>query len=195
MRAIVFLFSTLLILQSCNSDFILTRQMVGKYKVSLATADTREQIERKKEEVKKKTEEAKKKIDKSIEEKKSNIDKDAPFAEGLSSLLDGLGKVAKGAAELGEAVSDLTLNIGEELIDLSAARLQLNEDGTGHFGTKKWGGNIQWKIENGQLYLWGDDEDLSIDMDGMTIEKIDADNFDLIGDNVKIHLQRVEDDK
>lgn len=169
--------------------------MVGEYKVNLETSETKQEIEGKRQKIAQKTEEAKRKIDESIEKKKSEIDKEAPFAEGLSSLLDGLGKVAKSAAELGEAIGTLTLNLGDELLDLTGARLELEKDGTGHFGTKKWGANIQWKVENGQLYIWGEDEDFSIDTDGMTIKKIDGDNFDLIGDNVKIHLERVERDK
>lgn len=195
MRAIVFLFSSILLLQSCNSDFVLNHQMVGEYKVKLESVESKNEISSKRKELEQKTEEAKRKIDESIESEKSNIDEDAPFSEGLSSFLHGLGQVAKGAAELGKAVGTLTLNIGDELLDLSGARLQLSKDGTGQFGTRKWSANIQWKVENGQLYIWGKDKNFSIDTDGMTIKKIDGDNFDLIGDDVKIHLERVENDK
>ena len=169
--------------------------MVGEFKVSLKTDKDKDELERKRKEINQKTEEAKEKLYESIEREKSNIKEDTPFAQGLNSLLDGLGSVASGAAELGGAIGSLALNIGDELLDLSLARLKLNKDGTGHFGTKKWGANIQWKVKNGQLYIWGKGEELSMDTDGMTIEKIDADNFDLMGDNVAIHLQRVEHDK
>ena len=83
MRAIIFFFSILLILPSCNSDFLLSRQMVGEYKVNLETSETKQEIEGKRQKIAQKTEEAKRKIDESIEKKKSEIDKEAPFAEGL----------------------------------------------------------------------------------------------------------------
>ncbi len=169
--------------------------MVGEYKVSLETTDAKQEIESRKKEVNRKTAEAKEKIRESIEKEKSNIDEDAPFAEGVKSFLEGIGKVAEGAVEIGGSIGNLTLNIGDKLLSLSGARLKLNKDGTGHFGTKKWGANIQWKVENGQLYIWGNDEDFSIDTDGLTIKKIDGDNFDLIGDDLNIHLKRVGKDK
>lgn len=195
MRVSVFLFLIPLLFLSCESDVMLKRQIVGNYKVTLESAKIQDQIEHKTAEIKRKTTEAKKKVEESIEIEKSNIDKNAPFAEGLISLLDGIKKVTNEAADLGEALGSLTLNLSKNLIDFSVARLELNNDGTGHFGTEYWGTKLHWKVENGQLYLWGANRDVSNEVEGMIIEKIDADNFDLIGDDVRIHLERVENDK
>lgn len=186
----------LLFLAGCQSDEARKRNFAGTYDVTIHLPEANKDLEKAKKDIEKEISQAKKDIRQDIEQTKDDLKEefgnDNKLGDAVSNFVDGMGKFAEGMTDLGESLGKLGVDIGNGVLEGLQFRATFHEDGDVAFGKKariRIGSDTnRWDVVDGKFYLWEDDTEKQV----FEMKNLGNGNWDLIGENVIFHLEKVE---
>ncbi len=197
MKQCFFFLATTLLFVACQSDEKRESEFVGTYQVTIEAPESKKELEKAKKDMKKEMEEARKELKdemkKARREIESELGEDSDFGKAIGSFVEGMGHLANSMTDLGESLGEMGIDLGTGILQNISFQAEFQKDGDVVFGKKRgiqFGKNdLKWKIDNGKMYLWNEDEPEK-NADPYQIERISENEIDLVGEEVIFHLVR-----
>ncbi len=182
---------------SCQSDESIKSSFVGKYQVTLHLPEAKKDLEKAKKDIEKDISEAKKDIKEDIAQAKEDIEtemgEDNHAGKAIGNFVQGMGELAQGMAQLGENLGKMGIDLGRGIVEGLRFKAEFKPDGHVSFGKKSkiqvgsGEGNF-WEIKDGKFYLWEDGDEKN----AFEMKDLGGGNWDLVGDEVIFHLEKIE---
>lgn len=167
----------------CQTDAALKKQLPGKYRMTLATVESMNDLQ----EMEKKLERWEKEaLRKSI----SNDDDGSSEEFGDSER-----RLAKAWIKLRKTLGDSGLKLTEALLQKLALTMDIRPNGSAFIGAGPLKTQYQWTVEGGKLYLWSPRAEKPMQCEGFTIKKVGTKVWDLDGCNLDFHLEPVSSEE
>lgn len=203
MKQFLLIFLGMTLLSACVTDQQIQDSFSGEYEVTIEAPEAEKEMQNAKKDMKKDLDEAKEDIRDEIKKAKKDIEKefgeDSDFGKAISSFVEGMGHFAEGMTDLGESLGEMGINLGAGLLKNVRFHANFQRDGEVVFGkrnkVKIENEDLRWKIKNGKLILWNEDDESEEDADEFEIVQISKNEIDLIGKDVIFHLIKKEKER
>ncbi len=191
------LFFSFLFFTACQSDEARQEAFAGTYEVMIEAPEAQHDLENAKEEMREELDKAQDEIRDEMAEARREIEQefgeDNSFGEALGEFVEGVGEFAADMTELGESLGEMGIDLGSSLLRDVRFTAEFERDGDLEFGRNRGrirfsGNDLKWKIKNGDMLIWDEDDESEEDSDIFEIKKISENEWDLVGDDVTFHL-------
>ena len=202
MKNFLLFFSCVLLFTACVTDQQIQDSFAGEYEVTIEAPDTEKEMKKAKKDMQKDMDKAKEEIRDEIEKAKKEIEEelgeDSDFGKAISSFVEGMGHLAEGMTDLGESLGEMGIDLGSNILKNVRFNAEFQRDGEVVFGRRNKinfrSDDLRWKIQNGKMKIWDEDEKDEEDAQEFEIVRISKNEIDLVGDDVIFHLIK-EDEK